>query len=141
MATMYENLCVDGVELTFHMRAFDFFYTTVRWLDNFQNCTTMKFQKNVNSMLHTEWPNIFSYIVAIFIHNNFESPNTFINSHKFSVDLLQIQFPSNLFWSILSVLFVVLCSILPFYYVVMSVYNIIGVPLPIIYVKYPSPCR
>jgi hypothetical protein len=32
MATMYENLCgnsVGGVELTFHKRAFDFFFNII----------------------------------------------------------------------------------------------------------------
>jgi hypothetical protein len=30
--------------------------------------------RNVNSILPTELPHTFSYIVAIFIHNHFESP-------------------------------------------------------------------
>jgi hypothetical protein len=41
MATMYENFCgnsVDGVELTFHKRVLDFFYTIAHSFDNFQNC-------------------------------------------------------------------------------------------------------
>jgi hypothetical protein len=35
----------------------------------------MNCQKNVNSILYTQLPHKFSYIVAILIHNHFESPN------------------------------------------------------------------
>jgi hypothetical protein len=35
----------------------------------------MNRQRNVNSILPTELPHTFSYIVVIFIHNNFESFN------------------------------------------------------------------
>jgi hypothetical protein len=61
--------------MTFHMRHLIFFYTIAHLLDNFQNCATMNCQINVNSILPTELPHTFSYIVAIFIHNHFESPN------------------------------------------------------------------
>jgi hypothetical protein len=30
------------IYMTFHKRAFDFFYTIAYWFDNFQNCATMK---------------------------------------------------------------------------------------------------
>jgi hypothetical protein len=52
---MYENLCgncVGGIQLTFYKRAFDFF-------------------------IPTQLPRKCSYIVAILIHNHFESPNTY----------------------------------------------------------------
>jgi hypothetical protein len=55
--------------MTFDMRAFDFLYTIAH---NFQNCDC---QRNVNSILPTELSHTFSYIVAILIHNHFESPN------------------------------------------------------------------
>jgi hypothetical protein len=29
------------IYMTFHKRAFDFFYTIAYWFDNFQNCATM----------------------------------------------------------------------------------------------------
>jgi hypothetical protein len=35
----------------------------------------MNCHKNVNSILPTQLPHTFSYIVAILIHNHFESPN------------------------------------------------------------------
>jgi hypothetical protein len=38
-------------------------------------CTLMKCHTNVNSTPPTESPHKFSYIVAIFIHNHFESHN------------------------------------------------------------------
>jgi hypothetical protein len=38
----------------------------------------MNCQRNVNSTLFTQLPHKFSYVVAIFIHNNFESPNIII---------------------------------------------------------------
>jgi hypothetical protein len=40
-------------------------------------CTLMKCQTNVNSTPSTQLPHTFSYIVAILIHNHFESPNIF----------------------------------------------------------------
>jgi hypothetical protein len=58
--------------MTLHMRAFDFLYTIAH---NFQNCATMNCQRNVNSILPTDLPHKFSYIVAILIHNHFKSPN------------------------------------------------------------------
>jgi hypothetical protein len=76
------QLCGWGIVdicMTFHMRAFNFFYTIAHSLDNFQNCATMNCQRNVNSILPTELPHKFSYIVAILIHNNFESPNIFLH--------------------------------------------------------------
>jgi hypothetical protein len=60
--------------MTFHKRAFDFFY---RILDNVQNCGAINCERNVNSILPPELPHKFSYMVAIVIHNHFESPNTF----------------------------------------------------------------
>jgi hypothetical protein len=36
----------------------------------------MNCQRNINSTLPTQLPHKFSYIVAIFGHNHFESPNT-----------------------------------------------------------------
>jgi hypothetical protein len=60
----------------FHTRAFDFFYTIAHLFDKFQNCATMNYHRNVNSILPTQLPHIFSYIVAILLHNHFESPNT-----------------------------------------------------------------
>jgi hypothetical protein len=39
----------------------------------------MNCQRNVNSILPTQLPHKFSYIVAILIHNHFESPNTNVN--------------------------------------------------------------
>jgi hypothetical protein len=36
----------------------------------------MNSQRNVNSILRTELSHKFSYIVATFIHNHFESPNS-----------------------------------------------------------------
>jgi hypothetical protein len=38
-------------------------------------CTLMKYHTNVNSTRSTQLPHKFSYIVAILIHNHFESPN------------------------------------------------------------------
>jgi hypothetical protein len=38
-------------------------------------CAHMKCHTNVNSSLPTQLPHKFSYTVAIFIHNHFESPN------------------------------------------------------------------
>jgi hypothetical protein len=57
--------------MTFHKRAFDFFYTI---------CAIMKCQKCqlCPTHLHTQLPHTFSYVVAILIHNYFESPNTTI---------------------------------------------------------------
>jgi hypothetical protein len=39
---------------------------------NFQNCATMNCQRNVNSILPTQLPHNFFYIVAILIHNHFD---------------------------------------------------------------------
>jgi hypothetical protein len=39
-------------------------------------CTHMKCHTNVNSTPPTQLPDKFSFIVATFIHNHFESPNT-----------------------------------------------------------------
>jgi hypothetical protein len=39
----------------------------------------MNCQRNVNSILPTQLSHKFSYIVAILIHNHFESPNTYVN--------------------------------------------------------------
>jgi hypothetical protein len=36
---------------------------------------SMNCQRNVNSILPTQLPHKFSYIVALLIHNHFESPN------------------------------------------------------------------
>jgi hypothetical protein len=41
----------------------------------------MNCQRNANSVLPTELPHKFSYIVAIFIHNHFESPNSLFNEN------------------------------------------------------------
>jgi hypothetical protein len=38
-------------------------------------CTLMKCHTNVHSITFTQLPHKFSYIVAILIHNHFESPN------------------------------------------------------------------
>jgi hypothetical protein len=35
----------------------------------------MNYQRNVNSVLPTQLPHKFAYIVAILINNHFESPN------------------------------------------------------------------
>jgi hypothetical protein len=57
--------------------------TIVHWFDNFQNCATMNWQRNVNSLLPTQLPHTFSYIVAILIHNHFESLNIILSgSHN-----------------------------------------------------------
>jgi hypothetical protein len=80
------QLCGWGradILMTFHRRAFDFFYTIAHLIDDFQNCATMNCQRYVNSILPTELAHKFSYIVAIFIHNHLESPNTYINSIYF----------------------------------------------------------
>jgi hypothetical protein len=77
MATMYENLCgncVDEVELSF---VWHFISIITHWFDSFQNCATMNCQRNINSILPTQLPHKFSYIVAILGHNHFESPNTY----------------------------------------------------------------
>jgi hypothetical protein len=62
--------------MTFHKRAFDFFNSIAHGFDNFQNCTRMNCQRNVNSTLPTQLPHKFSYIVAILGNNHFESPNS-----------------------------------------------------------------
>jgi hypothetical protein len=61
--------------ITFHKRAFVFFYTIAHLFDKFQNCATMNCQRNVNCILPTQLPHKFSYIIAILIHNHFELPN------------------------------------------------------------------
>jgi hypothetical protein len=43
----------------------------------------MNYQRNVNSILPTELPHKFSYIVAILIHNYFESPNMYTSVEFF----------------------------------------------------------
>jgi hypothetical protein len=40
----------------------------------------MNCQRNVNSILPTQLPHKFSYIVAILTHNHFESPNTIVEA-------------------------------------------------------------
>jgi hypothetical protein len=40
-------------------------------------CMLMKCHTNINSTPPTQLPHKFSYIVAILIHNHFESPNTY----------------------------------------------------------------
>jgi hypothetical protein len=71
--------------MTLHMRAVNFFNTIANCLDNFQNCAP-NCQRNVNSILPTELPHTFSYIVVIFIHNhhplyyNFVHFATFFNT-------------------------------------------------------------
>jgi hypothetical protein len=70
------QLCGRGrvdICMTFEKRAFDFFYTTLH-IDS----TIFKIarQRNVNSILPTQLPHKFSYIVAILIHNHFETPST-----------------------------------------------------------------
>jgi hypothetical protein len=73
MATMYENFCgnsVDGVELTFHKRVLDFFIPL--------HINLLIFKIAVNSILPTQLPHKFSYIVAILTYNHFESPNILI---------------------------------------------------------------
>jgi hypothetical protein len=62
--------------MTFHKRAFDFFYTIAHLFDSFQNYATMNCQRNVNSILPTQLSHKFSYIVATLGHNHFEAPNT-----------------------------------------------------------------
>jgi hypothetical protein len=62
--------------MTFHKRAFDFFLYHCTFICQFSNCATMNCQRNVNSILPTQLPHKFSYIVAILSHNHFESPNT-----------------------------------------------------------------
>jgi hypothetical protein len=67
--------------MTFYMHAFDFFYTIE--LDNFQNCPTLNCQRNVNSIVPTQLPHKFQYIL---IHNYFESPNIILHySEKIAV--------------------------------------------------------
>jgi hypothetical protein len=60
--------------MTFHKRAFDLFSMLLHIDDNFY-CATMNCQRNVNSIVPTQLPDKFSYIVAILIHNHFESLN------------------------------------------------------------------
>jgi hypothetical protein len=36
-----------------HKHEFDFFYTIANGLDNFQNCVTINYQRNINSILAT----------------------------------------------------------------------------------------
>jgi hypothetical protein len=52
---------IVDIYVTFHMHAFDFF------IPLHIDC-----QRNVNSILPTELPHKFSYIVATLIHNHFE---------------------------------------------------------------------
>jgi hypothetical protein len=76
MATMHENLCgncVDRIELTFHRRAI---LKIVKSMCNGIKkikCTLTKCHTNVNSIPPTQFPHKFPYIVAILIHNHFES--------------------------------------------------------------------
>jgi hypothetical protein len=75
--TFMSQLCGWGILdfcMAFRLRVFDFFYSIVHSLDNFQNCATMNCQRNVSSILPTELPYKFSYIVAILIHNNLNHP-------------------------------------------------------------------
>jgi hypothetical protein len=46
----------------------------------------MNCPKNVNSILPTQLPHKFSYIVAIFIHNHFESPNSKTDNNALDID-------------------------------------------------------
>jgi hypothetical protein len=74
--------------MRFHKPAFDFFFVPLHiGFDNFQNCATMNCQRNVNSILPTELPHKFSYIVAILIHNYFESPNMYTSVDFFFANL------------------------------------------------------
>jgi hypothetical protein len=72
---MCENLCgncVGKIELTVHSRII---LKTVKSTCNGTKklkCTPMKCHTNVNSILPTQLPHKFSYIVAIFIHNQFD---------------------------------------------------------------------
>jgi hypothetical protein len=52
----------------------------------------MNCQRNVNSILPKELAHTFSYIVAIFIHNHFESPNILRNviSVAYSTSVLEL---------------------------------------------------
>jgi hypothetical protein len=43
----------------------------------------MSYKINVNSTPPTQLPHKFSYIVAIFIHNHFESPSTYSVAKKY----------------------------------------------------------
>jgi hypothetical protein len=59
------QLCKWGrldICMMLHKSAFDFFLIL---FDNFQNCATMNCKRNVNSILPTQLPHKFSYIVAI----------------------------------------------------------------------------
>jgi hypothetical protein len=75
---MYKNLCgncVSGIELTFFLTVHS--RTILKVVKSMCNeilkikCTLMKCHTNVKSIPFTHK---FSYIVAILIHNHFESP-------------------------------------------------------------------
>jgi hypothetical protein len=51
----------------------------------------MNCQRNVNSVLPTELPHTFSYVVAIFIPNHFESPNMYNGRQKKSIHHLNVS--------------------------------------------------
>jgi hypothetical protein len=56
----------------------------------------MNCQRNVNSILPTQLPQKFSYIVAILIHNHFESPN----SRKLCVYFIHLILYQLLSWTL-----------------------------------------
>jgi hypothetical protein len=84
MATMYENLCgncvdrIEDISLAVHsgtiLKIVKSMCTGIKRI----KCTLMKCHTNVNSTPPTKLPHKFSYIVAILIHNHFESPNTYL---------------------------------------------------------------
>jgi hypothetical protein len=78
---MYGNICGNfvnhrvDISLTVHSRAIlKIVKSRCNGIKKIK-CTLMKCQKNVNSTPSTQLPHKFSYIVAILIHNYFESPN------------------------------------------------------------------
>jgi hypothetical protein len=80
MAITYENLCGNSmgrIELTFILTVHSL--KIVKLICNGIKkmiCPLMKCHTNVNST-PPRLPHEFSYVVAILIHNHFESPNIF----------------------------------------------------------------
>jgi hypothetical protein len=67
----------------------------------------MNCQRNVNSILPTQLPHKFSYIVAILTHNHFESPNMYYRGgyeSKISLDDAPSSQTIHLFLTIFSAL-------------------------------------
>jgi hypothetical protein len=75
------QLCGWGrvdIYVTFHKRAFDFFIPLHTDLTIFK--IARLWTVNVNPILPIQLPHTFSYILAILIHNHFESPNSTVGS-------------------------------------------------------------